>query len=306
METKEKRPVQKSGTKTADRKTGATRKKAPDSQIVYTQPKAFNRGKLLLRLATVAAVVLAVIFGMSIFFKVETVNVAGNDKYTPWDVQQASGISMGEGLLSLSKPRIYAKIKSKLPYVDEVRIGIKLPNTVNIEIKELDVVYAIEADDSAWWLMDAQGRIVDKTDSAAATAYTRIKGVQLTGAVTGENAVAAEPEPDQTNEAGQTVPVTVKSSERLQTVLTILQYLEDYGILGQANNVDVSDMGDIRLRYADRYDILLGDTTQLGYKIRSAKKAIDQMSDHQRGTLDVSFTIWPDEVGYTPSKEDAE
>lgn len=304
METKEKRPVQR--TKTADRKTGTPRKKTPDSQIVYTQPKAFNRGKLLLRLATVAAVVLALVFGMSIFFKVETVNVAGNDKYTPWDVQQASGISMGEGLLGLSKPQIAGKIKANLPYVEDVRIGIKLPNTVNIEIKELDVVYAIEADDSTWWLMDAQGRIVDKTDSAAATAYTRVRGVQLSGAVTGENAVAAEPEPDQTDEAGQTVPVTVKGSERLQTVITILQYLEDCGILGQADTVDVSDLGNIQIRYADRYDILLGDTTQLGYKVRSAKTAIDQMSDHQSGTLDVSFTIWPDEVGYTPSKADTE
>ena len=28
--------------------------------------------------------------------------------------------------------------------------------------------------------------------------------------------------------------------------------------------------------------------------------AILQMSDYQSGVLDISFTIWPNQVGYTP------
>ena len=51
--------------------TAARKRKQQD--VVYTQPKAFNRKRFLLQLATVAAVVLALLFGMSIFFKVEEV-----------------------------------------------------------------------------------------------------------------------------------------------------------------------------------------------------------------------------------------
>ena len=48
--------------------------------------------KLLCLVVIVAAIVVA----LSLFFKVETVTVAGMEKYTAWDVRQASGISDGE------------------------------------------------------------------------------------------------------------------------------------------------------------------------------------------------------------------
>lgn len=282
--------------------------KQPAPEVVYTQPQPFNRTRFLLRLATVVAVVLALIFGMSIFFKVEDITVSGAEKYTPWEVSQASGIQSGENLLTISKAKASGQILSNLPYVERVRIGIKLPDTVNIEIKERDVVYAIEANDSAWWLMSADGTVVEQTNSAVANEYTKVLGVQLDAPAAGQKAVAAEPQaqidPSATTEESQaleiTLPVTVKGSERLDTVLTILQYLEGNGVLGQMASVDVSDMGAIELWYADRYQVSLGDTTQLGYKISSMKKAIDQEKDYQSGILDVSFTIWPDKVGYTP------
>lgn len=308
MDTKEKKPQRRTapsgnkGTavKRRPRKPAAQAGRPADSQIVYTQPKPFNRNRFLLHLATVVAVVLAVVLGMAIFFKVENVTVSGMDKYTAWEIREASGIQDGENLLTISEPRISGRIRTLLPYVDKVRVGIKLPNTVNIEIVELDVVYAIEAASGEWWLMDANGKIVEKTDSSAAKGYTRILGVQLESPAVGKQAVAAEPEPSATDETGQTVPVTVRASEQLNTVITILQYLEDYGVIGQAASLDVSNMSKIELWYGNSYQVNLGDTTQLGRKIESMKLAIEQEKTFQNGMLDVSFTVWPDQVVYSP------
>ena len=50
----------------------------------------------------------------------------------------------------------------------------------------------------------------------------------------------------------------------------------------------------------DRYQVTLGDSSRLPYKVEAMQKAVSQMSDYQSGTLDVSFTTWPNEVGYTP------
>lgn len=288
---------------TRDKKRGGRRgrtkvriERPADSQIVYTQPKPFNRNRVLLRVATVAAVVLALFFGMSIFFKVEHVAVAGAKKYTAWDVMEASGIRTGENLLTINRAKISGKIRTQLPYVKSVRVGIKLPDTVNIEIVEMDVVYGIEAADSSWWLMDASGKLVEKISASAAKGYTQILGVRLNNPEIGQQAVAEEPEPDQTDEAGQTVPVTVRGSERLAAVISILQYLEENGVIGQAASLDVTSLKDIQLWYEDRYQVLLGDTTRLSFKIQSMKQAIDQQKHYQTGIMDVSFTIWPDEV----------
>ena len=301
MDTKDKkRQANPARTKNPRRKPTAQTRKPKDAEIVYTQAKPFNRNRFLLRLATVVAVVLALVLGMSIFFKVENITVSGMEKYTAWDIREASGIREGENLLSLSEPQISGKITTALPYVQYVRVGIKLPDTVNIEVVELDVAYAIEAQDASWWLMDADGKLVEKVNGSEAKGYTQILGVQLSAPGAGAQAVAVEPEPGETTDEGQTVPVTVKGSERLSTVISILQYLEDNSIIGQAASVDVTNMSRIELWYGERYQVNLGDTTQLAYKIQSMKKAIEQEKDYQSGMLDVSFTTWPDQVGYTP------
>ncbi len=280
--------------------------KKPTPDVVYTQPGPFNRNRFLLQLATVVAVVLALLFGMSIFFKVKTVTVTGMSKYTAWDIREASGIQEGENLLTISEPKLSSNIRSRLPYVDTVRIGIKLPDTVKIEIKELDVVYAIEASDGSWWLMRADGGIVEKTNSADALQHTQVLGVKIADPEVGKPAVAANV---QQNEEGETVPVAVLPSEQLNVAISILQYLEDYGVIGEAASVNVSDMGNVEVWYGERFQILLGDTTQLSYKLGLAKNAIDQhMQAYDSGILDASLTVQPDpnkeyQVIYTPFGE---
>ena len=278
------------------RRSGAV--KRPTPEVVYVQPGPFNKYRFMLQLVTVVAVVLALLFGMSIFFKVKTVTVTGNVKYSAWDIREASGILEGENLLTISEPRISNNIKSKLPYADHIRVGIKLPDTVRIEIVELDVVYAVEAADGSWWLMRSDGGLVEKTNSADAQRYTKILGVQIADPEAGKQAVASQPQ--QTDENGETVPVTVLASQQLETAISIAQFLESSGIIGEAASIDVTNPASLELWYGQRYQVILGDTMELGYKIRSMKAAIDQMGDYQSGILDVSFTTWPEEVGYTP------
>ena len=291
------------GGKTAVKQTKRQRKssvKRPTADVVYTQPGPFNAERFLLQLATAVAVVLALLFGMSIFFKVDTVTVAGMEKYTAWDIKEASGIQEGDSLLTLNESKINSLVISRLPYVSKVRIGIKLPDTVKIEVTELNVAYAIEADDGSWWLMGADGGLVEKSNSADAELYTKILGVKITGPVVGEKATAAQPVSETTGEEAQTQPVTLLASEQLDVAISIMQYLEACGVLGQIERIDVADLADIELWYGDRYQVTVGDATQLSHKISSMKAAIDKMDAYQKGNLDVSFTTWPNEVGYTP------
>ena len=308
---KRKTAAKGSATKVAVAAARKTRRKPTPKtaapEVVYTQPGPFNRTRFVLRLVTVVAVVLALLFGMSIFFKVEEVTVAGMEKYTEWDIREASGIRDGENLLTLSEARISSNIISKLPYVDTVRVGIKLPDTVKIEIKELDVVYAIEAQDGSWWLMRADGGLVEKTNSADAQAYTKVLGVQITEPEVGVAAVAYQPAPQETTPEGETIPVTVNASEQLNIAVSILQYLEDRRVLGEIASVDVSNPSDLKMWYADRFEVLLGDSTELSRKIGAITVAIrDYMESYDSGVLDASMTVQPDpdkayEVIFTPT-----
>lgn len=309
---RQKSPGTGTGTKRRGTSAGKTQTKCasqsrqPSPEVVYTQPGPFNKNRFLLHILTVVAIVLALLFGMSIFFKVDTVTVSGFSKYTQWDVREASGIQKGENLLTLSETKISSNIISKLPYVDSVRIGIKLPDTVNIEIVELEVAYSIEARDGSWWLMRADGRLLEKISSADAELYTKVVGIQLDQPAAGESAKAYQPVSDETTQEGETIPVTINAAEQLDTAVSILQFLEDRGILGQIASVDVTDVTDLQMWYGDRFQVLLGDDTQLSYKIGLIKTAVDvHMQSYNSGILDASLTVQPDseqeyQVIYTP------
>jgi len=145
-------------------------------------------------------------------------------------------------------------------------------------------------------------KLVEKTDAAAASEYTQVLGVELELPVAGQQATAREPEPAGTTAEGETQPVTISNAQRLQTALTILQYLEDHDVLGDVVSVDVTDMGSVKMQYGQRFQIQLGDTTQMAYKIEMALAAVAQLADHDRGTLDVSFIV-RQEVVYTPRSD---
>lgn len=282
-----------------------TKPATPSPDVVYTPAKPFSRERFLIRLATVVAVVIALMFGISIFFRVEHVTVSGADKYTPYMIQQASGIKEGDALLGLSDARISGKITSALPYVEDVSVAIRLPDTVHIEITELDVVYSIRDDHDAWWLITADGRVVTNADNATAGGYTKVEGVKLSDPVSGGQAEAADVSTGFMVEdpvTGAMVPQFESGDSRLAAALSILQYLEDNVIIGEVASVDVTDLADLELWYGQRFQVKLGDTTELGYKIRCMNAAIngeDGLDDHDSGVLDISFTVYPDSIGYS-------
>ena len=281
-------------------------------QVVYTPAQTISFRRMLLRILVVAAVALALCLSLSIFFKVKTVTVAGAEKYTPWSVMEASGIQEGESLISLNTIGAAARVLKALPYVESVQVGIKLPDTVNIEIKEYEVAYAIRDQDGLWWRITSNGKVLEQVNGGQATENAQILGVVLASPAVNEQAVAGETATataatDETAESTETVatqPNLIQPAQRLSTVLGILQQLEAHEILGQVASIDVSDMSRIVLWYGTQYEVILGDETQMEKKVAAMTAAIrSSLQSYDSGTLDVSFTIWPDSVGMTPFAE---
>ena len=292
-------------------KRRVSKPKMPMQPVVYTQPKVFNRNRLILQLLSIVAVVLALVLCLSIFFKVKTITVSGADAYSAWAIREASGLEEGDYLLTFSKSRACAKIKAELPYVDTVRIGIKLPDTVNIVIEEIDVVYAIQDIDGIWWLITSEGRVMEQTDTIGASDYTKVLGVKIVTPEPQKQAVAfqdvvAQPQetqaPQPEGETQVPTPVIITEQQKLDAALTILQALELNEIVGEAASVDVSDLTRIELWYGTRYQVNLGDTTNMDYKIACLKYTVSSLAEYDSGELDISFTIWPDKVTYSPFK----
>ena len=125
------------------------------------------------RLLIMAAIVAAVIFGVAIFFKVNTVEVQGNAIYSAEEIRSASGIQKGDNLFTLNKEAAAGSIKASLPYVETVSIIRFLPDKIVIEVKESDATFAVTTDTNTTWLINSVGKALEQiSDSAPDSALT--------------------------------------------------------------------------------------------------------------------------------------
>ena len=267
--------------------------------VVYTNPKQLRRGSFLWKLVSMAAVVAAVFMGLSVFFRVETVTVAGAEKYTPWMIRQASGVNAGDALLSIGEARVASRIRMKLPYVDEIKVGIRLPGTVEIQITELQVTYSIEDENGAWWLISADGRAVEQVSLDKALGYTRVEGLSIRTPQAGE-AVQALPgqiiDPDEGTAVEQDQS---DADQQLAALISVMTALEQNRIIGQISLIDLTNVTNIRLEYPQLLTVRLGDDTQLAHKIEFLAAAMVELADSQSGELDLSLE-YADAAVFTP------
>lgn len=302
---RQRRSEQRRVKKTAAKPTAQRRVVRPPREeipeVVYTAPRPLGKGHLLLNLVSVVAVVAAVFLALSVFFRVETITVAGAEKYSPWMVRQAAGVEPGDALLSIGEARVASRIRMKLPYVDEIKVGVRLPGTVEIQITELQVTYSIEDEMGAWWLISADGRAVEQVSLDKALGYTRVEGLKIR---TPEQGSPVQALPGQIIDPDEGTGVQQDQSDadqQLSALISVMTALEQNRIIGEIALINVTDVNAIRLDYPQLLTVLLGDAQRMDYKISYLAAAVEKLADSQSGELDLSLEYSEDAV-FTPAR----
>ena len=223
--------------------------------------------KILVMLAVVAALVLSV----AIFFKVQKIEVQGNSIYSAERIAEASAIELGDNLLLLNKAAAVGNIMSELPYVEQASIGRTMPDTVVIRVKENEVGFAVMTDVNTAWLISSTGKALERIETSDFEVYPHIIGVSVNAPVMGE-------------------PVSAKEQSKLNAALAVLAELDGTGLLEHIVSVNVEKDYDIVMWYEDRYEILLGSSQDLPYKVQYLCAILDQLSEYQAGTIDLTLS----------------
>ena len=269
--------------------------------IVYTAPKPMQRGTFAWKLISMAAVVVAVFLGLSVFFRVDTITVAGADKYTPWMIREASGVQTGDALLSISEARVASRIISDLPYIDEVKVSRKLPGTVEIQVTELQVTYSIEDENGGWWLISSSGRAIEAVSLEKALGYTRVEGLAIRTPTAGEQVQAL---PGKIIDPGEGTAVEMDQTDadqQLAALVAIMTGLERSRIIGEITVIDVTTITDLQLEYPQLLTVRLGDDKQLEYKISYLAAAVEKLEANQSGELDLTLE-YTEKAVFTPAR----
>ena len=225
-------------------------------------------GKLLIMLAIVAAIVL----GVAIFFQVNEVQVQGNVIYSAEQVEAASGVEVGDNLLMVNRAAVIGGVTAHLPYVHTVSVGRILPDTVVIRVQESDIVGLVSADVGSQWYVNMAGRILGSTVDGFRGQIVELTGFTVTAPVAGQPAVAS-----------------ADMEESMRAALAVLAGLEGSGLIERVTAIDAQKSYDIHLYCGEQYDVLLGGTDKLDYKIWYLQGVLEQLQPYQAGIIDLTF-----------------
>ena len=209
-----------------------------------------------------------------VFFRVDKIEVSGNVHYTPEEVADASGITLGDVLMGVNKTRAASRILVKLPYIQQVEVAKVLPGTVRFNIVECEAVAAAESEFGVCWLFNRDGKLLEALENEEETAYPLIQGTVLVLPNAGD-------------------PVVYEDTERGAQATEILNEILNAGLQEQIGLIDVTDESQIILSYDDRIEVRIGDITDVGYKLQYMILAMEKLGTDARGMLDLSFSEGP-------------
>ena len=231
--------------------------------------KLRERRKKVLKIGTIVFVFIILIL-LSPIFQLKNINVTELKKYTKTEIMNKMVIQEGMNTFFASTSKAENSFKDD-PYIESCKVNKKLPNTIDIDIKERKVRGYVPYMGSYLYI-DEYGRVLD-----IQTSYTDhlpiVKGLEFSQFKLGEL-------------------LQVKNDESFDVIVRIAQMMTKYELLDLVVSIDVSNPSDIRA-YSNNVEILLGDISDSDKKIRTMAEILKKIPESDRGTLDLKDMTKP-------------
>lgn len=213
-----------------------------------------------------------IVVALTLFFRVDTVVITGEERYTEQEVWEATGIEIGDNLFLLNKYKVANNIVTALPYInmEDVWIRRKLPDTLLIEVKECGTPLAVVQDGSAW-LVSPGGKIVEQVDPAQAKDTAAITGCQLLAPT-----------------VGTPLALATEYAVQQQSLLALLDALEEGGLLDQVDAIHLDDASLLTMGYGGRFQVELPYGADYPRKLRALRAVVESLETNQTGTIQLT------------------
>ena len=229
--------------------------------------RKYRRGRFvpLLRILFFLLVCVALAVAMTIFFKVEKITVSGNSRYTSDEIIDATGIRMGENMFMMNKYDVISRLARDLPYIKTVQIRRRLPSTMTVEITEMQAVAAVQSAEF-WWLIGADGKLLEKTDSSGNLPR-----------VTGTNPLLPT--------AGSKLSYPEEGTITDQELLDLLAILEQKGMEKIIVEINCGDPELLVLRYGNRFRVEMKYDADMNRKLNMLVEVVARLEENETGTI---------------------
>lgn len=115
-----------------------------------------------------ALLAVGVVLSLTVFFKIETINITGSGMYSTEDITAYCNVDIGDNLFLIDMEKCSENLEQRLPYIYDVEITRELPSTLNLNITEAVPSYMIKNDDESYTLLDDKFKVLENNSAAAA------------------------------------------------------------------------------------------------------------------------------------------
>ena len=223
---------------------------------------------------SVMLIVIVVVAGCIVFFKVNRFEVKGNERYSSQEVVDASGVDRGDNLCLVDQTGAVSRVFARLPYVCSVNVRRRLPDTVIINIVETTAAAAVE-DEDGWWLISVDGKLLEQTDDPKDK--ITITGLPLVAPKEGN-------------------PMTVDADWRLmrQGLIELLTAMQGRERLAKVRSIKCDDEAQMVMDYNGQLKVKMLTDADYDYEVKMLEAVLEKYvnvnwAKGDKGTLDMTY-----------------
>lgn len=227
-----------------------------------------GRFNAVLKLVCVLLVIGAIVAAMTLFFRIETIVVSGNVRYSDEEIIAASGVKIEDNLFLLDKYAVTGAIFEQLPYVESATLRRKLPDTILLSVQEGKRAAGVVTKEGAW-LISAKGKLLEQQLEIPAECSV------VTGAEPVDPAIGAN--------------VTFAPEIRFKqtALLELLQCAEERDMRQDILTIELEDDTCMRFCYTERFRVKLPWDADIDYKLQSLQAVVDHLEVNETGEINL-------------------
>lgn len=254
-------------------------KKKANQHLSRDEVRSINKKKMSRRrklkkhiltvLLAVAVMCVGVVLVFSLFFKINTITVGGDRVYSDKMVIENSGIVTGKNLFRVNEKQVSERLSQELPYIKEITIERKLPDTLIINVTATREVAAVTTA-KGFVLLDETGKVLDKNASILKENVAVVKGVKLSEYEEGARA-------------------SFTNEKKTEALLELLEAIRKSG-LELLTEINLKNINDIKIKYDDRITFEVGSLANIETKLARGVAALEkenEINSYSKGTLDL-------------------
>lgn len=249
--------------------------------------KAQRRRKRKLRqlrfFLIVFMLVAIVVLSLTVFFKIDTIKVTGQVRYSHEEIIEKSTLEKGKNLFLYKTADAEKIIEQTFVYIEKAKIKKHLPGTLEIVITQAKEVCTIESQ-GEYFVVSDEGKVLEKISYTRDDLYN-VKGVDMSEYKIGD---------------------TLKNdnAESVKTLTQITKAIDETDFTG-VTLIDLSDVYNISITYQNRVEIKCGTYVELSHKLKYAKAILNEkIKPTEHGTLDVSSSHTSENAIFSPKHEE--